>query len=111
MKMNVTEVEEVNYGVYLWQMPDGKIVADEDGNYMCIYSLKGDTKKIAALRRFAKEYGVEEGKPLWQSGHRPVTDEEYEYQKKRLELGLVADEWDIPALKEDLVNKKKMGII
>lgn len=111
MKMKVSQVEEVNYGVYLWQMPDESIVTDENGNYMCIYAIKGDTAKIAELRRFAKEYGVEEGKPFWQSGHRPVSDEEYELQKQRLEWGLVADEWDIPALKEDLVNKKKMGII
>ena len=111
MKMKVSQVEEVNYGVYLWQMPDESIVTDENGNYMCIYAIKGDTAKIAELRRFAKEYGVEEGKPFWQSGHRPVSDEEYQLQKQRLEWGLVADEWDIPALKEDLVNKKKMGII
>ena len=111
MKMKVSQVEEVNYGVYLWQMPDESIVTDENGNYMCIYAIKGDTAKIAELRRFAKEYGVEEGKPFWQSGHRPVSDEEYELQKQRLEWGLVADEWDIPALKEDLVNKKKMGTI
>ena len=109
--MKVTEVEEVNYGVYLWQMPDKSIVADEDGNYMCIYSIKGDVNKITELRNFAKSHGIDEGQPLWQSGHRPVSDEEYDLQKQRMEWGMVADEWDIPALKEDLMNKKKMGLI
>lgn len=111
MKMKVTQVEEVNYGVYLWQMPDGSIVADEEGNYMCIYATKGSVAKITELKNFAKAYGIEEGKPLWQSGHRPVSEEEYQNQKQRMDWGLVADEWDIPALKEDLMNKKKMGII
>ncbi len=109
--MKVTPVEEVSYGTYLWETAEGKLVMDEDGNYMCIYAIKGDPKKIAELKRFAKEYGVEDGKPVWFSGHRPVSDEDYEYQKQRLDLGLVADEWDIPALKEDLIQKKKMGII
>lgn len=109
--MKTTVVEEVSYGTYLWETSEGKIVMDEDGNYMCIYAIKGDPKKIAELKRFAKEYGVEDGRPVWFSGHRPVSDEDYEYQKQRLDLGLVADEWDIPALKEDLIQKKKMGII
>lgn len=109
--MKITPVEEVNYGTYLWQMPDGKLVSDEDGNFMCIYAIKGDVKKITELRNFAKSYGVEEGKPVWFSGHRPVSAEEYDNQKQRMDWGLVADEWDIPALKEDLEQKKKMGII
>ena len=109
--MRVTPVEEVNYGTYGWETPDGKLVTDEDGNYMCIYAIKGDINKIKQLKDFAKAHGVEEGKPLWFSGHRPVSSEEYETQKQRLDWGLVADEWDIPALKEDLQHKKKMGLI
>ena len=109
--MKITPVEEVNYGTYLWSLPDGKLITDEDGNFMCIYAIKGDVKKITELRNFAKSYGVEEGEPVWFSGHRPVSQEEYENQKQRMDWGLVADEWDIPALKEDLVQKKKMGII
>jgi hypothetical protein len=109
--MKITPVEEVNYGTYLWSLPDGKLVTDEEGNFMCIYAIKGDVKKITELRNFAKSYGVEEGEPVWFSGHRPVSQEEYENQKQRLDWGLVADEWDIPALKEDLQQKKKMGII
>jgi hypothetical protein len=111
MKMKVTEVEEVSYGVYVWQMPNKALVMDEEGNYLCIYAVKGDVAKIKALREAAKHYGIDEGSPLWLSGHRKITDDEYEYQKQRMDLGLVADEWDIPALKEDLVQKKKMGII
>jgi hypothetical protein len=109
--MKITPVEEVNYGTYLWSLPDGKLVTDEEGNFMCIYAIKGDVKKITELRNFAKSYGVEEGEPVWFSGHRPVSQEEYENQKQRLDWGLIADEWDIPALKEDLEQKKKMGII
>jgi hypothetical protein len=110
--MKVTPIEEVSYGTYIWQTAEGKLVTDEEGNFMCIFSTKGNVSKIAELRRFAKEYGVEEGgSPVWFSGHRPVSQEEYESQKQRMDWGLVADEYDLPALKEDLVQKKKMGII
>jgi hypothetical protein len=110
-KMKVQQVEEVSYGLYLWQMPDGSIVTDEDGNYLNVAAMKGDVRKINALRQAAKSYGLEEGQPIWFSGHRQITDDEYNDQKERLEWGLIPDELDVPAIKEDLVEKRKMGII
>ena len=109
--MKVTQIEESPYGTYVWIMPDGKIVTDEYGNYMCVFSTKGNVAKINSLRRLAKEYGIEEGKPMFISGARPVSDEEYEEQKQRMDWGLVPDEKDLPAIKEDLEHKKKIGII
>ena len=107
MKMSV--VEEVNYGLYLWMMPDG-LVCDEEGNYLNIASMKGDIRKINKIKEIAKYHGLEEGKPVWFSGYRQVSNEEYESQKERLEWGLIPDELDVPAIKEDLQNQKKMGI-
>jgi hypothetical protein len=104
-------VEEVTYGLYLWQMPDGGLVCDEDKNYLNVAAIKGDIRKINALKAAAKTLGLEEGKPIWFSGHRQITDDEYEEQKQRLEWGLIPDELDVPAIKEDLNEKKKMGLI
>ena len=101
-------IEEVNYGLYLWQMPDGSLVQDDEGNYMNIAAIKGDIRKINALKDFARAHGLGEGKPIWFSGHRQVTAEEYEEQKQRLEWGLVPDELDVPAIKEDLEQQRKM---
>jgi len=28
--MKITPIEEVNYGTYLWQMPNGALVSDEE---------------------------------------------------------------------------------
>lgn len=111
MKPRVQVVEEVPYGVYVWQMPDGSLVCDENKNYMCIASTKGNLSKINALKQFAKSHGIEEGRPLWFSGHRLISGDEYEEQRQRLEWGLVPDEYDLPAIKEDLENKKKMGLL
>lgn len=109
--MKITEIDEVSYGTYVWIMPDGKIVTDEDGNYMCIFSTKGNAAKIKAFKDFAKAHGLTEGKPHFISGARPVTDEEYQEQKQRMEFGLVPDEKDYAAIKEDFLQKRKMGLL
>ena len=59
--MKVTPIEEVSYGTYLWEMPSGAIVMDDEGNYMCIFAIKGDVKKIKQLKDFAKSHGIEGG--------------------------------------------------
>ena len=30
-KMKVTPVEEVNWGLYMWQMPDDSLIMDDEG--------------------------------------------------------------------------------
>jgi hypothetical protein len=107
--MKITEVEEVTYGLYLWQTPNGKLVMDEDGNYLNIAAMKGDIRKINLIKKAAKSMGLE-GEPVWFSGHRQITDDEYEQQKQRMDWGLIPDELDVPAIKEDLEQKRKMGL-
>jgi len=94
-KNKIKEIEETIYGVYVWEMPDGRWVGDDDGHYMLIPSVKGDIVKVQALRNAAKSYGVTEGKPKFLAGRRKVTDEEYEEQRQRLNAGLTPDPWDI----------------
>jgi hypothetical protein len=109
--MKVTPVEEASYGLYLWQMPDGSLVMDEENNYLNIAAMKGDVRRINAIKKTAKNLGLEEGQPIWFSGHRRVTDDELEEQRQRLEWGLIPDELDLPAIKEDLKQQRKMGIV
>ena len=104
--MKVSIVEEVDYGMYIWQLPDGKFVTDGEGGYLSIPSKKGDVRRIKHLKDTAKSYGLE-GRPVYWTGHRPVTEEEYENQKLRMEWGLVPDEMDLPALMEDLKKIKR----
>lgn len=99
-KMRITPVDEVNWGMYMWQMEDGSVVMDEEGAYLSIPSMKGDIRQIKKLKEVAKHYGLEDGKPLFMSGHRVVTDEELIEQKQRLDLGLVPDHQDLPAMME-----------
>lgn len=103
-------IEETDYGLYLWEMPDGSIVADDEKNYLNIPARRGDKEKLKLLKDAVRSFGIEEGRPVFLAGHRRVTDEEYEYQKQRLEWGLVPDEMDYGAARDELINKQK-GLI
>lgn len=93
-------VEEVPYGMYVWQNPDGDIFSDDDGNVMNVFCMKGDRRAIAALVEAARHYGAGEGKPVWWSGKRRVTDEELEEQQQRERWGLTPDPLDLGALRD-----------
>jgi hypothetical protein len=109
-KMKVTPVEEVSWGLYLWQMPDESLIMDDEGGYLSVPSLKGDIRQIKKLKKAAQEFGVDEGRPIFFSGHRQVTDEELEEQKARGELGLIPDPQDLPAMMEYVKEAREMGI-
>lgn len=105
----IKSVEEVTFGVYVWQMPDGRYVADEDGNFLSISSIKDDQEMIKKLADTAKYYGIDEGKAVFLSGHRKISDEEYEEQLMRQKAGLVPDVNDIGAIKDEAEWLRKNG--
>lgn len=102
-------VEEVPYGMYVWQTPDGEVLGDSDGNIMNVFCMKGDRRAIAAITEAARHYGYPEGKPVWWSGKRPITDEEYEEQLMREKLGLTPDPLDIGAIRDEMRAKRLNG--
>lgn len=98
---NKQVIKEVPWGVYVWQCPDGEFLADEDGNFMLVFCKEGDRAAINALTDAARHYGFPEGKPVYWSGKRPISDEEYEHQLARAKAGLVADPLDIGAIRDE----------
>lgn len=103
---NREQVEEVPYGMYVWENPDGEIFSDDDGNVMNVFCMKGDRKAIQALIDAARHYGAGPGKPVWWSGKRRVTEEELEEQRLREKMGLVPDPLDYGALKDAEMAKR-----
>lgn len=93
-------VEETRLGIYVWEMPDGRWIGDDEGNFLSITAMKGDRVKIDALAREVRSYGIYEGSPVFLSGRRKIDDEEYAYQQQRLKWGLVPDPLDIGVYKE-----------
>lgn len=106
-RKNQQVIEETILGIYVWEMPDGRWIGDDDGNFLSITSLKGDKAKQDLLAREVRTYGIYEGKPVFLSGRRKIDDEEYEYQRQRLEWGLVPDPLDIGVYKDEVRKASK----
>ena len=98
--------EESTLGIYVWEMPDGRWIGDDDGNFLSVTSKKGNRSNIDALAREARSFGIYEGGPKFLSARRKIDDEEFEHQKQRLNWGLVPDPYDIGNYKDEM---KKLG--
>jgi len=93
------------FGVYMWRMPNGAYIADEDHNFLSIASDVGNPVRIHQLRETVKSFGITEGEPVFFAGHRKISDEEYEIQRERARLGLVPDTEDVGSLIDDMRHK------
>jgi hypothetical protein len=94
-------VKEVPWGVYVWQTPDGEFLGDGDGNFMLVFCEENDQNAIKAITDAARHYGYPEGKAVYWSGKRPISEEEYESQLAREKAGLVPDPLDIGAIRDE----------
>jgi len=97
-------IEETRLGIYVWEMPDGRWIGDDDGNFLSITSTKGNRSKIAALADSVRHYGINEGQPKFLSGRRKIDDEEFEHQNERLKWGLTPDPLDIGEYKDSMLR-------
>jgi len=100
-------VEETTLGIYVWEMPDGRWIGDDDGNFLSVTSMKNNRVKMDMLAREVRSFGIYEGQPKFLSGRRKIDDEEFEYQKQRLNWGLVPDQLDIGVYKDEMKAAKK----
>jgi hypothetical protein len=97
-------VEETRLGIYVWEMPDGRWIGDDEGNYLSVTSMKGNKSKIDALATEVASYGISEGRPLFLSGRRKINDEEFQEQHQRLKWGLTPDPLDIGVYKDSILR-------
>lgn len=93
-------IEETVLGIYVWEMPDGRWIGDDDGNFLSVASTKGNKSKIDLIAKEVRSYGIYEGSPKFLSGRRKIDDEEFEHQNERLKWGLTPDPLDIGVYKE-----------
>jgi hypothetical protein len=97
-RINARVIEEAEYGIYVWEMPNGQWVGDDDGNFLSIAAMRNDRSRIEEISKAVRYYGINDGKPVFLSGHRKIDDEEFATQQQRQMFGLIPDEYDIPAL-------------
>jgi hypothetical protein len=104
--VNQQIIEETTLGVYVWEMPDGRWIGDDDGNFLSVSSKKGNRQRIELLAQAVRSYGINEGRPKFLSGNRKIDDEEFETQKQRLRWGLTPDPLDIGEYKDSIRRLK-----
>ena len=101
--------EDFDFGVYAWQMPDGNVLGDGDGNMLNVPSMRGDLEKIAAIRNFVnKELHIFAGEPVFFAGVFRLTEEEHADQMEQMLSGLTPS-LDLGARKDDMRRKKRNG--
>jgi hypothetical protein len=106
-KINSQVLEEnISLGIYVWEMPDGRWIGDDEGNFLSVTAKKGNKTKIEALAKEVRSFGIYEGQPKFLAGRRKIDDEEFEYQQQRLKWGMVPDPLDIGNYKDEM---KKLG--
>jgi hypothetical protein len=108
-KSKVTEIEpDVNWGLYMWKLPNGRLLQDGNGNYLNIPSWRGDIIKIAAVRNAAKDFGKPEGDIYFKPGVGRATDSERQEQEERMIAGEVLDN-DFGAIADALRGARSRG--
>jgi hypothetical protein len=79
-------------------LPSGKYFTDGEGSALSIESMINDTAKIKELTEAAAYYGQPEGKPVFFSNIRKISDEEYSEQQDRMANGFIPSANDLGAL-------------
>jgi hypothetical protein len=97
-RVRVIEEKFSDAGIYVWQLPSGKYFTDGEGNALSIESMINDTAKIKELTEAAAYYGQPEGKPVFFSNVRKISDEEYSEQQDRMAQGFIPSSNDLGAL-------------
>jgi hypothetical protein len=108
-RVKVVEEKWSDAGIYVWQLPSGKYFTDGEGNALSIESMINDSAKIKELTDAAKYYGQPEGKPVFFSNVRKISDEEYSEQKDRMANGLIPSTNDIGAFMAATETFNKWG--
>lgn len=105
---NIEFIVEDLRGVCLWEMPDGSIIGDEEGNFL---SLEGDLNSPiveSKMREAAVSYvGFEAlgGDAMWIPGSRKITDNESDDHMERFIDGYIPDPVD------SVKQLKRRGIV
>ncbi len=90
-----TPVIEDDFGVCLWQMPDGAVLGDEEGRFLSMAGQLNCPIVESKMKKSAIYWLGEEallGKPMWMPGSRKISDSEYEDQMENLLSGKTPDE-------------------
>lgn len=95
-KRTIENEWNLDWGVYLWQLPDKSFVQNSDGDKLVAGPCKENNLSIIGkMHAAARSLGITEGKPFFMPGFRKISQSEWEDQMERLIDGKVPDAADL----------------
>ena len=79
-RVGAQEIQISKKGIYIWVMPDGRPIMNEDADVLNVQCEEGDLTAIADLRKKALWYGgkdAADGTYKFIAGSRRLTDDEF----------------------------------
>ena len=76
----ITDIPISDKGIYIWVMPDGKPIMNDEADVLNVQCYKGDISAINDLRKKALHFGgpdAKDGTYKFIAGSRRLTDEEF----------------------------------
>lgn len=104
--MGLNIVNETEYGLYVWELPNGNYLSDGEGRLLNIPARKGDIKRLARICEVARGLGFGDGSPTFIPDVRRVTDAEHDDQVERLMAGETPDQWDVGVARDEARNRR-----
>lgn len=104
---NRQQIQELPWGMWVWECADGLILANENGDIMHVFCSDREPLRMQAAKQAltdaAYHYGYGDGgRAVFWSGKRPISDEELQSQLDRASAGLIPDPLDIGAIREEM---------
>lgn len=99
--MGIKVVEsDSDFGIYVWQLDDGGVFGDGQGNILNVPGYRFDISKMNAIREVAMADGAGSGSPRFLAGVQRVSEMRYSEEKGRMAEGYIPSETDIGAWKD-----------
>lgn len=81
--MKMKKIKQSDVGSYVWKLPNGNILANEDGEILNCPAVRGDIGQQIALAKAARSLGFPDGHAVFEEVHR-CTESEYWEQMDQL---------------------------
>jgi hypothetical protein len=103
--MGISEVKNsASWGLYVWELDNGKVFGDEDGNVLNIPGKPFDIVTMNKITQAAQHYGAPHGKAKFIPGIQRVSEARHSEERDRMRQGLIPSETDIGMWKEEQEN-------
>lgn len=86
--MRVKKQKQSDVGSYVWKLPNGNILANEDGEILNCPSVRGDLGQQIAIAKAARSLGFPEGVAVFEEVHRCTESEYWEQMDQLVNQGI-----------------------